>query len=64
MTLMAMVLAIGLVVDDAIVILENVYKFIERGNKPVKASIDGTNEVSFAVIAMTLTLCAVYAPVA
>lgn len=64
MTLMAMVLAIGLVVDDAIVILENVYKFIERGNKPVKASINGTNEVSFAVIAMTLTLCAVYAPVA
>lgn len=64
MTLMAMVLAIGLVVDDAIVILENAYKFIEKGKTPVKAAIEGTNEVSFAVIAMTLTLCAVYAPVA
>ncbi len=64
MTLMAMVLAIGLVVDDAIVILENTYKFIEGGKKPVRAAIEGTNEVSFAVIAMTLTLCAVYAPVA
>lgn len=64
MTLMAMVLAIGLVVDDAIVILENAYKFIEGGKKPVNAAIEGTNEVSFAVIAMTLTLCAVYAPVA
>ena len=64
MTLMSMVLAIGLVVDDAIVILENVYKFIEKGYTPIKAAIEGTKEVSFAVIAMTLTLCAVYAPVA
>lgn len=64
MTLMSMVLAIGLVVDDAIVILENVYKYIEKGLNPVKAAIEGTKEVSFAVIAMTLTLCAVYAPVA
>ncbi len=64
MTLMSMVLAIGLVVDDAIVILENVYKYIEKGFSPIKAAIEGTKEVSFAVIAMTLTLCAVYAPVA
>ncbi|MDR1609540.1 MAG: efflux RND transporter permease subunit [Holosporales bacterium] len=64
MTLMSMVLAIGLVVDDAIVILENVYKYIEKGFTPVRAAIEGTKEVSFAVIAMTLTLCAVYAPVA
>jgi multidrug efflux pump len=64
MTLMSMVLAIGLVVDDAIVILENIYKYIEKGENPIKASINGTKEVSFAVIAMTLTLCAVYAPVA
>jgi multidrug efflux pump len=63
MTLMSMVLAIGLVVDDAIVILENIYKYIERGFSPIKAAIAGTNEVNFAVIAMTLTLCAVYAPV-
>ncbi|MDR1488666.1 MAG: efflux RND transporter permease subunit [Holosporales bacterium] len=64
MTLMSMVLAIGLVVDDAIVILENIYKYIEKGLPPIKAAIEGTKEVSFAVIAMTLTLCAVYAPVA
>ncbi|MDR0744582.1 MAG: efflux RND transporter permease subunit [Holosporales bacterium] len=64
MTLMSMVLAIGLVVDDAIVILENIYKHMEKGLSPIKAAIDGTKEVSFAVIAMTLTLCAVYAPVA
>ena len=64
MTLMSMVLAIGLVVDDAIVVLENIYKHIEKGCSPIKAAIDGTKEVSFAVIAMTLTLCAVYAPVA
>jgi multidrug efflux pump len=64
MTLMSMVLAIGLVVDDAIVILENIYKHLEMGKSSVKAAIDGTKEVSFAVIAMTLTLCAVYAPVA
>jgi len=64
MTLMSMVLAIGLVVDDAIVVLENVYKYIERGLTPIQAAIEGTKEVSFAVIAMTLTLCAVYAPVA
>ena len=64
MTLMSMVLAIGLVVDDAIVVLENVYKYIERGYTPIKAAIEGTKEVGFAVIAMTLTLCAVYAPVA
>ncbi|MDR2074632.1 MAG: efflux RND transporter permease subunit [Holosporales bacterium] len=64
MTLMSMVLAVGLVVDDAIVILENIYKYMEKGLSPIKASIEGTKEVSFAVIAMTLTLCAVYAPVA
>ncbi|MDR2667380.1 MAG: efflux RND transporter permease subunit [Holosporales bacterium] len=64
MTLMSMVLAIGLVVDDAIVVLENIYKHIENGENPIKAAINGTKEVSFAVIAMTLTLCAVYAPVA
>lgn len=63
MTLMSMVLAIGLVVDDAIVVLENIYKHLERGLSPIRAAIDGTKEVSFAVIAMTLTLCAVYAPV-
>ena len=59
-----MVLAIGLVVDDAIVVLENIYRHIEEGMKPVAAAIKGTREIGFAVIAMTLTLTAVYAPIA
>jgi multidrug efflux pump len=64
LTLLAMVLAIGLVVDDAIVVLENIYRRIEQGMEPVKAAIEGTMEIGFAVIAMTLTLAAVYAPIA
>ncbi|UEM05960.1 efflux RND transporter permease subunit [Skermanella rosea] len=64
LTLLAMVLAIGLVVDDAIVVLENVYRHIEMGKKPMQAALVGTREIGFAVVAMTLTLAAVYAPVA
>ena len=64
LTLLAMVLAIGLVVDDAIVVLENIYRHIEDGMKPIEAAIKGTREIGFAVIAMTLTLAAVYAPIA
>jgi multidrug efflux pump len=64
LTLLALVLAIGLVVDDAIVVLENVYRYIEQGMKPFEAAIRGAREVGFAVIAMTLTLAAVYAPLA
>ena len=64
LTLLAMVLAIGLVVDDAIVVLENIYRHIEDGMQPVPAAIEGTREIGFAVIAMTLTLAAVYAPIA
>jgi len=62
-TLLAMVLAVGLVVDDAIVVLENVYRYLEKGYKPLQAAVLGIREISFAVIAMTLTLAAVYAPV-
>jgi multidrug efflux pump len=64
LTLLAMVLAIGLVVDDAIVVLENIHRHIEDGMKPVRAAIVGIQELSSAVVAMTLTLAAVYAPVA
>jgi multidrug efflux pump len=64
LTLLAMVLAIGLVVDDAIVVLENVYRRIEAGMRPIPAAIEGTKEIGFAIIAMTLTLAAVYAPIA
>jgi multidrug efflux pump len=64
LTLLAMVLAIGLVVDDAIVVLENIFRHIEEGMKPFEAAIKGMREIGFAIVAMTLTLAAVYAPVA
>ena len=63
LTLLAMVLAIGLVVDDAIVMLENIYRHIERGVAPFRAAIMGSREIGFAVVAMTLTLAAVFAPI-
>ena len=64
LTLLAFVLAIGLVVDDAIVMMENIYRYIENGMKPIAAAFKGAREVGFAVVAMTITLAAVYAPVA
>jgi multidrug efflux pump len=64
LTLLALVLAIGLVVDDAIVVLENIYRHIEEGMEPFQAAIKGVREISFAVVAMTLTLAAVFAPLA
>ena len=64
LTLLALVLAIGLVVDDAIVVLENIYRHIEEGMTPFAAAIRGAREIGFAVVAMTLTLAAVYAPLA
>ncbi|MGH6792097.1 MAG: efflux RND transporter permease subunit [Methyloceanibacter sp.] len=63
LTLLALVLAIGLVVDDAIVMLENIYRHVENGMPPMKAAMVGSREISFAVIAMTITLAAVYAPI-
>ncbi|MCY1488301.1 Efflux pump membrane transporter BepE [compost metagenome] len=63
LTLLAMVLAIGLVVDDAIVVLENIHRHIEDGMQPLAAAYKGSREIAFAVIAMTLTLAAVYAPI-
>ncbi|MGC4075823.1 MAG: efflux RND transporter permease subunit [Rubrivivax sp.] len=64
LTLLALVLAIGLVVDDAIVVLENIFRHIEEGLKPFQAALKGVREISFAVVAMTLTLAAVFAPLA
>ena len=64
LTLLALVLAIGLVVDDAIVMLENIYRHIEEGLDPFSAAIKGAREIGFAIVAMTLTLVAVYAPLA
>lgn len=64
LTLLALVLAVGLVVDDAIVMLENVYRRIENGEEPVRAAVFGARQMAFAVIATTLVLIAVFVPVA
>ena len=64
LSLLAMVLAIGLVVDDAIVMLENIYRHIEDGMAPLQAALTGSKEIAFAIVAMTITLSAVYLPFA
>ncbi|MEW5730040.1 MAG: efflux RND transporter permease subunit, partial [Pseudomonadota bacterium] len=64
LTLLSMVLAIGLVVDDAIVVLENIFRHIEEGMRPMEAAVKGSKEIAFAVVAMTITLAAVYVPLA
>jgi multidrug efflux pump len=64
LTLLGIVLAVGLVVDDAIVVLENIHRHIENGMKPVDAALKGGREIAFAVVAMTVTLAAVFAPLA
>ena len=63
LTLLALVLAIGLVVDDAIVVLENVYHRIEGGEAPLVAAVKGTKQVAFAVVSTTVVVCAVFVPV-
>ena len=63
LTLLGIVLAIGIVVDDAIVVLENIYKKIEAGLSPVEAGVKGTSEIFFAVISTTITLSAVFLPI-
>jgi multidrug efflux pump len=62
LTLLGIVLAIGLVVDDAIVVLENIHRHIEEGMSPFKAAVHGSREIAFAVVAMTITLAAVFVP--
>jgi multidrug efflux pump subunit AcrB len=63
LTLLALVLAIGLVVDDAIVVVENIHRHIEEGMTPFDAALRGAREITGPVIAMTITLAAVYAPI-
>lgn len=64
LTLLALVLAIGLVVDDAIVVLENIFRHMEMGKSRMRAALDGSKEIAFAVVATTITLVAVFVPVA
>jgi multidrug efflux pump len=63
LTLLAIVLSVGLVVDDAIVMVENVVRHVQAGKKPVRAALDAAHELVGPIIAMTITLAAVYAPV-
>ncbi len=63
MTLLALVLAIGLVVDDAIVVVENIHRHIEDGMTPMNAALKGAREILYPIIAMTITLAAVFAPI-
>ncbi len=64
LTLLAFVLAIGMVVDDAIVVVENIYRHVEEGKTPQEAALMGAREIAMPVISMSLTLAAVYAPIA
>lgn len=63
LTLLAMVLAIGLVVDDAIVVVENIHRHMEQGQHPPVAALEGAREIALPVVSMTITLAAVYAPI-
>jgi HAE1 family hydrophobic/amphiphilic exporter-1 len=63
MTLIALALAIGLVIDDAIVVLESIYRRIERGDEPKAAGVSGSREVALAVVSTTLAVCAVFVPI-
>lgn len=63
LTLLALVLAVGMVVDDAIVVLENIYRHICAGKTPLEAALIGAREIQFAIISITLTLAAVYLPI-
>ncbi|MGI9590539.1 MAG: efflux RND transporter permease subunit, partial [Myxococcota bacterium] len=64
MTLTALALSIGLLIDDAIVVLENAYRHMERGKPPARAASEGTDEIGLAVLATTLSVCAVFVPIA
>ena len=63
LSLMALTLSVGFVVDDAIVMLENIVRHMEMGKPPMQAALDGSKEISFTIVAMTLSLTAVFIPV-
>src|SRR5205807_9029554 len=63
LSMMALTLAIGFVVDDAIVILENIVRHLEQGEAPFQAAIEGSREIGFTILSMTLSLAAVFIPV-
>jgi HAE1 family hydrophobic/amphiphilic exporter-1 len=63
MTLLALVLCVGFVVDDAIVVLENIYRYVERGMPPFQAALKGSREIAFTILSITLSLVAVFIPV-
>ena len=62
-TLLALTLALGFVVDDAIVVLENIVRYVEQGMEPFEAAIRGAREIGFTVLSITLSLCAVFIPI-
>src|SRR5436190_279685 len=63
LSMMALILSVGFVVDDAIVMLENIYRHVEKGGDPLTASLDGSREIGFTIVSMTLSLAAVFIPV-
>ena len=63
LSMMALVLAVGFVVDDAIVMLENIVRHLEMGKKPLQAALDGSSEISFTILSMTISLVAVFIPI-
>ena len=62
LSLMALTLAVGFVVDDAIVMLENIVRHLEMGKRPLQAALDGAREIGFTILSMTLSLAAVFIP--
>ena len=64
MTLLGLSLAIGLLIDDAVVVRENIFKHLERGKSPAQAALDGTKEIALSVLATTMTIVAVFMPIA
>src|SRR5204862_7977542 len=63
LSMMALILSVGFVVDDAIVMLENIVRHMEMGEKPLVAALNGSKEIGFTIVSMTLSLAAVFIPV-